>query len=64
MSETHFERLVTAAMAKIKDATLGVVLNEPTSALVSVARLQGRHEGLKLALDLQRQAAGVDAGLD
>jgi hypothetical protein len=57
MSRSHFEQLVEGEMTKIKDAVMGI---NPTDGGIALAKFQGKHEGLKQAVDLYRQAARID----
>lgn len=60
MPQSNFEKLVTDEMNSIKDGLLTVPANE----IHRVALQQGRHDGLKIALNIYRRAAHADHDVD
>lgn len=58
MQQPNFEKLVEGKMDELKDACINC--SEPHL----VAPIQGFYKGLKLALELYRQAARIDADPD
>lgn len=56
MSRSHFEQLVEGEMTKIKDA---VMVTDPSNGY-AIAKLQGKNDGLIVALKVYREAARID----
>lgn len=62
--QTHFEKLVVDRLSAIEREALSGSLDNPHTAIARMARLQGEHNGLTMALDFFRRAARSDIDND